>query len=167
MYRAAIYFNRIVPRRARCCTAIPPPMTVRRPHLTKSHYELLATLRHTLRNFLHFSEEAARAAGIPPQQHQALLAIKGFAGRDRVSVGELAGRLQLRHHSVVGLVDRLARRQLVRRVPSPADRRRVQLELTVRGDALIDRLSAIHLRELRQLGPELRRLLTLIGEAKL
>jgi DNA-binding MarR family transcriptional regulator len=140
-------------------------MTTRGPLLAPVHYELLATLRHALRGFLRFSQAAARAAGLPPQQHQALLAIKGFPGRDRVSIGELAGRLHLRHHSAVGLVDRLARRRLVRRVPSTADRRRVHLELTTRGTALIDRLSTIHLRELEQLGPELRRLLALIEKS--
>ena len=70
--------------------------------LSKSQYELLAAFRYALRQFLHFSEEAARAAGITPQQHQALLAVKGFPGRDCVTVGELAERLQLRHHSAAG-----------------------------------------------------------------
>jgi DNA-binding MarR family transcriptional regulator len=133
------------------------------PRLTKSHYELLASLRHALRRFLRFSQEAARASGLTPQQHQALLAIKGFPGRDYVSVGELAARLHLRHHSAVGLVDRLAGRQLVRRLPSSADRRRVQVRLTARGEAVINRLSAAHLAELRQSGSELRQLLDSIA----
>jgi DNA-binding MarR family transcriptional regulator len=127
--------------------------------LAKSHYEKLAALRQALRRFQHFSEEAARAAGLAPQQHQTLLAIKGSPGRDHASVGELAERLQLRPHSMVGLVDRLARRKLVRRTPSPADRRRREIRLTRRGEAILARLSAAHLQELRQLGPELRRLL--------
>jgi DNA-binding MarR family transcriptional regulator len=127
--------------------------------ITKEHYELLAALRHALRRFLHFSQTAAAAAGLTPQQHQALLAIKGFPGRDHVSVGELAGQLHLRHHSVVGLVDRLGRRQLVRREPSKVDRRRVEVRLTARGETLIRRLSAVHLVELREHGPELHRLL--------
>lgn len=141
-------------------------MTARRSRIAKSHYELLAALRYALRRFLRFSREAARAAGIPPQQHQALLAIKGFPGRDHVSVGELAERLDLRHHSAVGLVDRLARRRLVRRAPSPTDRRQVQVALTARGEALISRLSAAHLQEFRQLGPELRRLLDSVTAAE-
>jgi len=129
------------------------------PAIAKSHYELLAELRHALRGFQRFSREAALAAGLTPQQHQALLAIKGFPGRDYVSIGELAGRLQVRHHSAVGLVDRLVRRQLVRRMPSEADRRKVEVRLTVRGEAKIERLSAAHLGELRQLGPGIRKLL--------
>jgi DNA-binding MarR family transcriptional regulator len=134
------------------------------PLLTKEHYVLLAALRHALRRFQRFSQEAARAAGVTPQQHQALLVIKGFPGRDHVSIGELAERLQLRHHSAVGLIDRLARRRLIRRARSAADRRRAEVRLTGAGQALIGRLSAAHLQELRQLSPELRGLLESMGE---
>jgi DNA-binding MarR family transcriptional regulator len=131
--------------------------------IAKRHYELLALLRYKLRGFLQFSGEAATAVGLTPQQHQALLAIKGFPGRDRVSVGDLAERLHLKHHSAVGLIDRLAGRQLVKRTPAQADRRRVEISLTARGEALLRKLSAAHLAELRQQGPELRRLLELIS----
>jgi DNA-binding MarR family transcriptional regulator len=134
------------------------------PLIAKSHYELLAALRHALRRFQRFSRDAARDAGLTPQQHQALLAIKGFPGRDYVSIGELADRLQLRHHSAVGLVDRLVRRQLVRRTPSSDDRRRQEVRVTAQGEKLIGRLSAAHLKELRQLRPELRRLLESMPE---
>jgi DNA-binding MarR family transcriptional regulator len=134
-------------------------MTLPSPGLTKAHYELLAELRHELRRFQRFSREAARASGLTPQQHQALLAIKGFPGRDFVSIGDLAEQMQLRHHSAVGLVNRLARRQLVRRAHSASDRRRVEVRLTSKGEAQIERLSAVHLQELRQLGPGIRRLL--------
>ncbi len=127
--------------------------------LSKRHYETLAVWRHALRQFLHFSQAAARAADIPPQQHQALLAIKGAPARDYVTIGELAERLKLKHHSVVGLIDRLAKRQLVQREVCSADRRRIEVRLTAKGEALIERLSAVHLRELRQLRPELQRVL--------
>src|ERR1700761_5506251 len=83
--------------------------------LDKSQFETLAAFRYALRRFLHFSEEAAHAAGITPQQYQALLAIKGFPSREKVTVGELAERLQLRHHSAVGLVDRLVTEKLAHR----------------------------------------------------
>src|SRR3569832_1651151 len=75
-------------------------MTIR---LSKAEYELLAAFRYALRQFLRFSEEAARAVGIEAQQHQALLAVKGFPGRDRITISELAERLQIRHHSAVGM----------------------------------------------------------------
>ncbi|HVS51964.1 MAG TPA: MarR family transcriptional regulator [Opitutaceae bacterium] len=137
-------------------------MPASRRQLTPAHYETLAAFRHALRRFLHFSQEAATRAGIPPQQHQALLALKGFSPAGRLSVGALAERLHLRHHSTVGLVDRLARRGWVRRSPAREDRRRVEVQLTARGEALIARLSAAHLAELRTLGPELRRLLEFV-----
>jgi DNA-binding MarR family transcriptional regulator len=127
--------------------------------ITKRHYETLAAWRHALRQFLRFSQEAARTAGIPPQQHQALLIIKGFRDQDHATVGQLAEQLELKHHSAVGLVDRLVKRQLVQRNVSRVDRRRIEVRLTAKGEALIQRLSAVHLRELRQLRPELRRLL--------
>lgn len=123
--------------------------------LTKAHFESLASLRYALRRFMVFSQEAARHAGLTPQQHQTLLAIKGFPGRDYASIAELAEQLQLRHHSVVGLVDRLVSRKFLRRAPSRADKRCVELRLTAKGEKVIEQLSAIHLRELRQLGPEL------------
>jgi len=127
--------------------------------LHKAQYETLAAFRYALRKFIHFSETAAQAAGITPQQHQALLAIKGFPGRDRITVGELAERLQLRHHSTVGLIDRLAREKLVARAPSPEDRRRVLVQLTPRGEKTLEKLSALHQAQLRHIGPELSRLL--------
>jgi DNA-binding MarR family transcriptional regulator len=139
-------------------------MTAPKSGITKNHYELLAALRHSLLRFQRFSRDAAHAADLTPQQHQALLAIKGFPGRDFVSIGELAESLQLRHHSAVGLVDRLVQRQLVTRTHSEADRRRAEVRLSPRGEAWIESLSAAHLRELRQLGPGIRRLLESITE---
>jgi DNA-binding MarR family transcriptional regulator len=141
-----------------------PTMPEPIPRLTKAHYVRLAAWRQALRRFQRFSREAALAAGVTPQQHQAMLAIKGFPGRDYVSIGELAERLHLRHHSAVGLIDRLAGRGLARRARAPADRRRAEVRLTSQGHALIRRLSAAHLQELRQLSPELRRLLGSVGE---
>jgi len=135
------------------------PMT----ELTKRHYETLAAWRYALRRFLQFSQEAAKGAAIPPQQHQALLVIKGAPGRDFATVGDIAERLLLKHHSAVGLVDRLVSRQLVQREVSTADRRRIEVRLTPKGEALVERLSAAHLRELRQLRPELKRLLEAVG----
>ena len=122
--------------------------------LSQQQYETLAAFRYALRQFIHFSEEAAHSAGITPQQHQALLAIKGFPGCDRVTVGELAERLQLRHHSAVGLIDRLAGAKLAARESSPRDRRRVYVSLTRHGEAVLARLSAAHSAQLKRLAPE-------------
>ena len=127
--------------------------------LAAADYRTLAQFRYLLRQFLAFSEDAALRSGLTPQQHQALLAIKGFPGRDRVMVGELAARLGIRHHSAVGLVDRLAARALVRRRVDPADRRQVRIELTQRAEKRLARLSLAHRDELRRLSPLLRAVL--------
>jgi DNA-binding MarR family transcriptional regulator len=127
--------------------------------LVKSEYETLAAFRYALRQFIHFSEEAAHSAGITPQQYQALLAIKGFPERESVTVGELAERLHLRHHSAVGLVDRLVAEKLVVRLPSAEDRRRVLIQLTLHGQKILEKLASVHRQQLKQIGPGIRQLL--------
>ncbi len=127
--------------------------------VTKAEYETLAAFRYALRQFLRFSEEAAQTVGLAPQQYQALLAIKGFPGRDRVLIGELAERLQIRHHSAVGLVDRLVAQGLVTREQAQTDRRQVYVVLTEHGADVLGRLAAVHRDELRHLGPQLNTLL--------
>ena len=133
--------------------------------LIKSQYETLAAFRYALRRFIHFSEEAAQAAGITAQQYQALLAIKGFPGRDNVTVGELAERLQLRHHSAVGLIDRLVAEKLVVRAPSAEDRRQVLIQLTRRGEKILEKLASVHREQLKRIGPEISQLLERLNSA--
>jgi DNA-binding MarR family transcriptional regulator len=135
-------------------------------HLSKAEYQLLAAFRYALRRFLHFSEDAARAAGVEPQQHQALLAIKGFPERERVTIGELAERLQIKHHTAVELAGRLAANGLALREPAAADRRQVYLALTPHGEAVLEQLTAAHRQELRRMGPELRALLGRLSDAE-
>jgi DNA-binding MarR family transcriptional regulator len=119
----------------------------------------LAEFRYVLRQFGAFSEAAARAAGLPAQQHQALLAIKGFPGREAATIGELAERLNLKHHSVVGLVDRLEGRGLIHRQHDKVDRCRVVIVLSAKAEILLLELSLAHRAELRRLAPALRELL--------
>lgn len=128
-------------------------------HLRKTEYEALADFRHALRQFQRYSERAAESAGLTAQQHQALLAIRGFHGRDYVTVGELAERLQIRPHSAVELVDRLSAEKLVIRRTANEDRRQVRVTLTARGLGFLERLSSAHKDELRRIGPNLRRIL--------
>jgi DNA-binding MarR family transcriptional regulator len=139
-------------------------MPARKP-LSKPQYETLAAFRFALRRFLRFSEDAAVAAGITPRQHQALLAIKGFPGRDHVSVSELADRLQIKHHSAVGLLDRLVAEKLVSRRASPEDRRRVHIRLTARGEKILGDLVAEHREQLRHIGTEISQLLQRLGKS--
>ena len=110
---------------------------------------------------------AAREAGITPKQHQALLAIAGFPNRDQIMMSELAERLQVRHHTTVELIDRLAAQDLVVREPGMEDRRQVYVSLTERGKEVLARLTATHREELRRVGPQLNLLLdqlSAIGE---
>ena len=93
--------------------------------------------------------------GLTPHHHEALLAIQGFPGRDYVTMGELAERLQVRHNGAVGLVDRLVAEALVERRPADSDRRQVYVTLTPRGKELLARLSAVHRTELLHIGPQL------------
>ncbi|GAB1470858.1 helix-turn-helix domain-containing protein [Chloroflexota bacterium] len=126
--------------------------------ITQSEYETLAAFRYSLRLFLRFSEEAAQSIGLAPQQHQALLSIKGFPGRDKITITELAERMQIRHQSAVGLVDRLTGQGLLVREQSRTDRRQVYATLTPKGLALLEQLSAVHKEELRRILPELQKL---------
>jgi DNA-binding MarR family transcriptional regulator len=130
--------------------------------LTKADYELLADWRYSLRRFLRFSEEAASAAGVTPQQHQALLVIQGMPGREEATIGELAERLQLRHHSTVELVDRLETAGLMKRNESAEDGRRVKLTITAKGLRLLEKLTQAHRAELRRIGPELAAVLSTV-----
>lgn len=127
--------------------------------LTPADYVQLAEFRYLLRRFLVFSEDSAIKAGLTAQQHQALLAIKGFAAPEHITTGELAERLHIRHHSAVGLIDRLAVKRLIKRRSAPHDRRRVRIELTAAAEALLADLSETHHDELRGLAPVLRELL--------
>jgi DNA-binding MarR family transcriptional regulator len=125
--------------------------------LSLKDYRALAGIRRGMRQFLEFSAEAAQDAGLTPAQHQALLAIKGMTGP--VTVGTLAAWLSIRHHSAVGLVNRLAAGKLVTRTIDPDDRRRIYLSLTPRADARLAALSHIHRAELRRFSTALAPLL--------
>ncbi len=133
---------------------------ITKEEITKEEYVALAAFRFALREFQKFSEDAAHRIGLTPQQHQALLTIKGFAGRDFATIGELAERLQIRHHSAVGLVNRLAAQDLARRRHGEEDHRQVFIELTPHGLETLVALSAVHRQELSQVGPHLMELLT-------
>ena len=124
--------------------------------LSKAEYEALSNFRYAVRQFLGFSESAAEAAGLTANQHQALLAIKGFPGRDHVTNGELAERLRIKHHSAVGLVNRLEILNLVYRKQSAADRRQIYIALTESGEKLLELLTIAHRVELKNLVPHLR-----------
>ena len=119
--------------------------------LTKRDFEALARFRFGIRRYLRFSEETVRSHGVTPQHYQLMLALKGFPGRDWATVRELAERLQLRHHSVVELVDRAQGQGLVERAAHPDDARAVRVLLSAEGEQILRRLSALHRDELRRM----------------
>lgn len=129
----------------------------RQVDLTLKDYRALAGIRRGMRQFLEFSAGAARAAGLTPAQHQALLAIRGMPGP--VTVGTLAEWVGVRPHSAVGLVNRLVALKLLRRVTDPLDHRRMRLCLTRRAEARLSDLSHIHRAELQRFSAALLPLL--------
>ena len=132
--------------------------------LGKTAYRDLATFRFELRRFLIFSDAAAASAGVTNRQYQALLAIKGLPVAGRITIGELADRLQIRHHSTVGLVDRLVAKGFLNRKQDPQDRRLIRLTLTPRSEALLEKLASAHKEQLRRSGPEIEALLKRLRE---
>jgi DNA-binding MarR family transcriptional regulator len=126
--------------------------------LNQMDYQRLAEFRYHLRAFLKFSERAAGQMGLSPQQHQALLAIKGTPG-GRITIGVLAERLGIRHNTAVELIDRLIANGLAERRQNPADRREVLIDLTHRADRMLAKLTLAHRNEVRKLAPLLRQLL--------
>jgi DNA-binding MarR family transcriptional regulator len=124
--------------------------------LSQSDFERLLGFRDGLRRFLHWSEEQAKEVGLTGGQHQLLLAVQGHGPSP--SIGEVAGHLMLRHHSVVELVDRAVRAGLVRRVPDEADQRVVRLQLTDEGETRLHALGAAHIEELSRLRKQMEAL---------
>lgn len=125
------------------------------PRVQNSDYRSLAAFRYEMRKFLAFSEKAARGAGIEPQQHQLLLALRGLPADLRPTIGSVAERLCVQHHTAVALVDKLERRGFVLRERGTEDKREVLLRLTPDGNAILQALSALHRAQLKVVGPKL------------
>jgi DNA-binding MarR family transcriptional regulator len=122
-------------------------------------FKAMAELRYQIRRFLRFSEQAARQAGIEPQQHQLLLAVRGLPENLKPTIGVLAERMQLQHHSTVELIDRLVDRGFLCRLRATDDRRQVLVKLTHEGEQFLKTLSLHHLQELQTTGPRFVRIL--------
>lgn len=134
--------------------------------MTEVNYQALAAFRSHLRRFLRKSEDAANEVGLQPQQYQVMLIIKGLEAEDvEPSITLIADRLHLRHHSVVGLIDRLEKKGLVMRQRTGQDQRQVIVRLTEDGSRLIEKLSRFHQETLITLGPDLAMSLQAIVDA--
>ncbi len=127
---------------------MPKPDNLR---LTKHDFEILADFRYQIRKFVRFSEQVARQHGITPRQYLLLLHVKGYPGRDWATIGELAERLQAKHHGVVALVSRCEKQGFVERRRSSEDRRRIEIHLLENGERMLDELARLHRAELLSL----------------
>ena len=130
--------------------------------MTDAEYRVLARFRFALRVFLRFSEDAARTAGLTPNQHQLMLAVRGFPSGEP-TISDLAEWLQLRHNSTVELVQRAVDAGLLERHVDAEDRRRQRLALTAGGEAVLDSLSQAHGQELRRFREEMAEVLIELG----
>lgn len=117
--------------------------------MSAEDYRSLADWRYRIRQFLAFTERAARDAGLEPQQYQLLLMIKGLPPTLSPTISVLADRMAVRHHSMVELVDRLVDRGLVRRERGCSDRREVLVILTSTAERVVRRISVKHQRQLQ------------------
>ncbi len=123
--------------------------------LSDREYKALAEVRYRLRTFIGFSDEQARTVGLEPRQHQLLLAVRGLPDELRPTIGTLAERLVVKHHTLVEMIDRLEAIDLVRREADAHDKRVVLVRITQRGLAMLDRLSLSHRGELAKTAPAL------------
>ena len=126
------------------------------PRLQAEDYDALASFRYAMRKFLSFSKQTlAEEAELTPEQYEALLALKAFAGSTGLTIGELSERLQVKHHTAVSLVDKLADAELVRREPGLDDRRLVFVNLTSAGEKTLAKVAVVHRKELRTRSSEM------------
>ena len=124
--------------------------------LSADRYRALSEFRYSVRRFQRFSENAARSAGLEPRQHQMLLAVKA-AEDETLTVGDIADRLMIQHHSAVELIRRTEERGLVTRTRGARDRRQVFIQLTAQGEEALAGLASSHHRELQSAAPDLIR----------
>ena len=120
--------------------------------INESEYRALAELRYRIRRFLQEGDDTARQAQLEPRQYLLLLAIRGLPEGQEATIRTLAERLSLRHHSTVGLVDRMEARGYVKRTRGREDRREVLVSLQPRGEKLLEQVVQQRIIELRSNG---------------
>lgn len=145
----------------------PKPASTRVPELDTPHLQRLAEFRYQLRRFLHFSQTAAEQAGLRNQQYQLLQCVGGMPDGLEPTIANVAGRMLLKHNSVVELVDRTIEQGLLRRSTDTEDHRRILLRVTPQGERTLASLAEFHTQELEQSGPELVHALRRVLDANL
>lgn len=141
-----------------------PPSRRNNRRLSEDEFHTLLEFRTALRRFNRWSETQASEVGLTHAQHQLLLAIRGHTDPRGPTIGDVAGYLLLRHHSVVELVDRAAAAGLVSRERDDSDARLVRLRLTDAAEEKLSLLTELHIAELSRLSPVLDRLTHGISE---
>lgn len=119
--------------------------------LSKQDFEQLADFRYQLRIFLRFSEEVTQQHGITVLQYLLLLQVKGYPDKEWATIAELAERLQSHHHGVVSLVSRCEKAGLVLRHAGQYDKRCVEIQLTSKGEILVNQIAQRHKDQVSQL----------------
>jgi len=133
--------------------------------LDPDDYDALANFRYLLRKFLRFSKDFLKTNGdLSPEQYEALLAIKAFTSVGGLTISQLSERLQIKHHSAVNIVDRLAERKFITREAGETDRRRRHVQLTAKGEKMIEELATVHRKEIRSRSAELIKTLERLKE---
>jgi len=126
------------------------------PELQPDDYEALANFRYAMRKFLSFSRRSLKAeAQLTPEQYEALLALKACSLKGGLTIGQLSERLQVKHHTAVSLVNRMAEVGLVRREAGEDDRRQVFVRMTPAGSRILAQVAVLHRREIRLRSPEM------------
>ncbi len=123
----------------------------RQTSLREADYRDQADFRYALRRFFRFSELHARGSGITPQQHMLLLMVRGHPAYPQVTIGDIAERMQIRHHSASLLVERSLKRGLIERKHDTVDRRRALVSLTSEGQRILDKITRANRRVLGSL----------------
>ena len=131
--------------------------------------EILDDFRRIVQVLRESSRSAEQRLGVTGAQ---LFVLRALSDGRALSLNDLADRTRTHQSTVSVVVKRLVRRNLVRRKPSPSDRRRVELELSPQGrtllaraplaaqDELISGIEQLETRERRGLARALR---TLVG----
>jgi DNA-binding MarR family transcriptional regulator len=134
--------------------------------ISPSQYQSLSEFRRQLAGFLRRRRQAAEAVGLEAQQYELLLAIKGLPQGKQPTIKQIAEQLQIQHHSAVELASRLAKRGLLRRDRSPADRRSVLLSITKPGEKLVEEIVQFSFVQLQEEAPALLKSLGKILKAR-
>ena len=126
-----------------------------KPDVTLADYRALAEFRYELRRYLALSDQAARYAGLHPGQYRFLLMLKRLPDGIEPTIGNLAGRLGLRHHSTVELVDRLEKRGFIYRERNERHRSFVFVRIAPKGESILRKIVASRKVDLKKAGPVL------------